>query len=822
MKRFIIIAVLWLSCATVFAQWENVEAWNVVEPKTVESGHKYQWYEDQACAWQKVVSADPKNETAWRNLFLASYLYEYYRIGVYRFSYDSPMTDGVMRKMKEAIPDSYVFYLSACRDWLPEWGKFDPSILVKAINGAPKDISAQELRPLIFRLWKYYPESIYLDHNKDTMTIGETDQLSFGVEPEEASQEVEWTFSEEGVVSVDENGLLTALKGGYITVKVSPKNHPEISDSYQLKVYDDIEGMSVEYAKTMQVASSQKLAVSVDTKRADGSVITTISTYKFESTNPEVATVDDKGVVTALASGTVTIKVIGEDSTAFTVECEITVIVAVIKNGDKTYNSLVTALSEAQEGDTILLGDGVYSGEFEIATNNLTILGPNFGVDAATSPRAPEAEIIGTLKVKSGVSNLVVDGLAFSGSGTFNCVGAGENIVVKNLYIHDTAEKAWSESRDNACPSSISFNHTTNDIDLKDIVISHCYFEKLHWAGLYIARLYNVKVEYCTFHDFDQDAIRGDGGYNNGKWEFYNNKFYNDTLKGTNAIYLQSVSGDQILQEIYIYHNEFKNIGDETKESQFMGAFSCRTYQEKGMKFYFKYNVVDSCLNGLHVRNNGESDLTKYVEEINFNIFKNIKGFYHRNFTVGSNDSSTSNPVECNFDFNLFLDAEDKVLSYDDVKDQIFEVKSCANTFASVADYTLVVSGTALAYNKYVSPEFAGKEAGTTVTYGELTLTIGTDAFATVKAAVEAAEDNDIIFVAAGTYEDAFTVEKSITLQGPNAGVKGYENRLPEAILAGKIEVNANNVTFDGFNITNETSFTAGSEIEGFTYKNKL
>lgn len=162
MKRFIIIAVLWLSCATVFAQWENVEAWNVVEPKTVESGHKYQWYEDQACAWQKVVSADPKNETAWRNLFLASYLYEYYRIGVYRFSYDSPMTDGVMRKMKEAIPNSYAFCLCACKDWLPEWGAFDTNILVKAIEGAPKDISAHELRPMIFRLWKYYPESMYL------------------------------------------------------------------------------------------------------------------------------------------------------------------------------------------------------------------------------------------------------------------------------------------------------------------------------------------------------------------------------------------------------------------------------------------------------------------------------------------------------------------------------------------------------------------------------------------------------------------------------------------------------------------------------------
>ena len=564
----------------------------------------------------------------------------------------------------------------------------------------------------------------------------------------------------------------------------------------------------------------QKLSVTVDNKRADGTPITTISTYKFESTDPTVATVDDKGNVSALAAGTVTIKVIAEDTGAFTVECQINVIVAVIKNGDKTYNSLATALSEAQEGDTILLGEGVYNGEFEIAVNNLTILGPNCGFDAANTPRVPEAEFVGTLKVKSGVSHLVVDGVAFSGSGSFNCVSAGEDIVVKNLYIHDTAEKAWIEGRDNTVPSSICFNHMENDINLKDIVISHCYFENLHWAGLYIARLYNVKVEYCTFHNFDQDAIRGDGGFNNGKWEFYNNKFYNDELKGTNGIYLQSVSGDQVLQEIYISNNEFKNIGDKTKDSQYMGAFSCRTYQEKGMRFYFTYNTIDSCLNGLHVRNNGESDLTKYTEEINYNIFKNIEGFYHRNFNA--TDTAETNPVECNFDYNLFLDAEGKVLSYDDVKDQIFEVKSCEHTFASVADYTLAVCSEIISYNKYVSPDFANKEAGTTVTYGELTLTIGTDAFATVKAAVEAAADNDIIFVAAGTYEDAFTIANSITLQGPNAGVRGYENRLPEAILAGKIEVNANNVTIDGFNITNETSFTAGAEIEGFTYKNNL
>ena len=163
MKRFFIISVLLLSCAIVFAQWEDIEPWNVVEPETVKSGHKPQWYEDQACAWQKVVNADPKNETAWRNLFRASYLYEYYRVGIYRHSYESPMTDGVLRKMKAAIPNSYVFYLSLCQDWLSELGEFDPNMLLKTLSSVSKDISAQELKPLIFRLWRYDPENIYLE-----------------------------------------------------------------------------------------------------------------------------------------------------------------------------------------------------------------------------------------------------------------------------------------------------------------------------------------------------------------------------------------------------------------------------------------------------------------------------------------------------------------------------------------------------------------------------------------------------------------------------------------------------------------------------------
>lgn len=181
MKRFLIIIVLGLSCATGFAQseekgltWEDVEPWNVVDPEPVEpDGHNRQWYEDQACAWQKVVMDDPKNENAWRNLFRASYFNEAYSWYKDYYAYvlkvsepplaKTPMTNDVLRKMKAAIPDSNAFYLCACQLWLPEWGEFDTNILIKAIENAPQDISDQELRTLILRLWKIYPESTYLE-----------------------------------------------------------------------------------------------------------------------------------------------------------------------------------------------------------------------------------------------------------------------------------------------------------------------------------------------------------------------------------------------------------------------------------------------------------------------------------------------------------------------------------------------------------------------------------------------------------------------------------------------------------------------------------
>ena len=181
MKRIITIAVMCLSCAGVFAQWEDVEAWNELEPVDIEIGknilldnelYKGQWLEDQACAWQKVVNVNPKNEKAWKNLFWASYLFEirnkWFSMSEYYINYLKPdvfineadsKTAKVVRRMKEAIPDTYTVNLCSYIWDSNVNDVFDKKTLHDAIKLAPRDVNAEEIRHLSYGLWQEDPNN---------------------------------------------------------------------------------------------------------------------------------------------------------------------------------------------------------------------------------------------------------------------------------------------------------------------------------------------------------------------------------------------------------------------------------------------------------------------------------------------------------------------------------------------------------------------------------------------------------------------------------------------------------------------------------------
>jgi hypothetical protein len=85
--------------------------------------------------------------------------------------------------------------------------------------------------------------------------------------------------------------------------------------------------------------------------------------------------------------------------------------------------------------------------------------------------------------------------------------------------------------------------------------------------------------------------------------------------------------------------------------------------------------------------------------------------------------------------------------------------------------------------------------------------------YKTILKAVNCAAATDTITVAAGTYTEQVTVNKTLTLRGANTGVTGFSPRGPESIVSGptgktSFVVTANNVVIDGFTVQGDTNMT--------------
>lgn len=98
------------------------------------------------------------------------------------------------------------------------------------------------------------------------------------------------------------------------------------------------------------------------------------------------------------------------------------------------------------------------------------------------------------------------------------------------------------------------------------------------------------------------------------------------------------------------------------------------------------------------------------------------------------------------------------------------------------------------------------------------TLDVGEPFFTTIQAAVNAAVGGDTIQVTAGTYPEHVTVNKSLTINGKQVGVDARTRAGAESIVDGTdtgtpFAITANNVTINGFIITNGSNGSLNSGI---------
>jgi len=80
---------------------------------------------------------------------------------------------------------------------------------------------------------------VNINNNIQSMAVGETYDLNCTYTPKDASDFVNWTSSDTSVAQVDENGVVTALKNGKVTIKATTVNKSR-TDKVEIKVSPEV------------------------------------------------------------------------------------------------------------------------------------------------------------------------------------------------------------------------------------------------------------------------------------------------------------------------------------------------------------------------------------------------------------------------------------------------------------------------------------------------------------------------------------------------------------------------------------------------------
>lgn len=297
---------------------------------------------------------------------------------------------------------------------------------------------------------------IELDETDIVIIEGETLQLTATVMPEDATNKsVTWETSDEAVATVDQNGLVTAVGAGVATITASTMDGSNLTASCTVSVEPNVVlASSIELNQTSaNVTEGETLQLTATVLPEDA----TDKTVTWASSDETVATVNQNGLVTAVATGTATITATTIDGSNLSATCVVTVSVPASANntldadalnarcGEEKQlavrmdnESLITALQcdiYLPAGVSIATEDGDYlidlvparkATNHTVSTNDLPNGAIRLFITSATSK---------PFKGNSGdlfILNLVVDGDAESGEYSLDL----RNIILSDTEAH--------------------------------------------------------------------------------------------------------------------------------------------------------------------------------------------------------------------------------------------------------------------------------------------------------------------------------------------------------------------------------------------------
>lgn len=337
----------------------------------------------------------------------------------------------------------------------------------------------------------------------------------------------------------------------------------------------------------------------------------------------------------------------------------------VVGTGEGQYATIKEALDAVKPGEKIILTPGTYTEQLDIKVADITIMGPNAGINGNDAERKEEAVITNKWTVHPSACNFTIDGLTFKGGAQIlNGESAeyfGFNFINNKVLKTNTKPKQWVIDRyqmNAFLEFKLPGGGASNDFN-----IQNNHFENISMVNVMVNRANNLSVDNNVFLDFGVDALRCEGGYNKGVLSFTNNHFeQTERNNGYNAMFLYALSGGAgSYTHVIIDHNVFKNIGTNKDETNFNGTIAARVYQENKTDIDVKNNVFDHCVDGMHLRNNG-ANTSNWSCTVENNQFLGLPEHYYYASYYGG-DSESTNPHLAKFTKNYYEDNDGKVIS---------------------------------------------------------------------------------------------------------------------------------------------------------------
>ncbi len=158
---------------------------------------------------------------------------------------------------------------------------------------------------------------VRLNKTELKLANGRKTKLVLSVTPSDFTDEVSWKSSDEKVVQVADTGEITAWSLGMATIKVTVG---DVSASCKVTVTQPVTSISLNITSlVLEAGDTQKLTATVSPSSAENKEIT------WSTSNEEIVTVDEQGLVTGHRKGSATVTATAQDGSGVSKRCEVEV-----------------------------------------------------------------------------------------------------------------------------------------------------------------------------------------------------------------------------------------------------------------------------------------------------------------------------------------------------------------------------------------------------------------------------------------------------------------------------------------------------------------